>query len=1306
MTRQTWNITRTQRITAGTDGIAATWGTLSFADDAVVAALRDAAVTGNIYPTYCSLTSLSNSDGRISFYLAPTPGEFGSDSGQHLSAAFEAGGSLEWTVGGNTFRLNLPTDVASVDTSEPYFWTLNAAAIRRLRTFLTAIRANQSGTFTIDDRAVTGQISNKISTLAETATHRFTATGTTAGQPVTWRVNSGGGRIDEDGTYHPANVEADTPVEIALLVGGSEVDTDTFTVTVVHGPVPGVTQYAYMRAAAMPSLPAPANQRATAAVPAGWSAELLAATTTQHVYRLSRSTTTIAGVFQSAQTDWAFDPGVQPWARARLVETTEYAYFAAAELPDLPTSQLQDLPTGWQAANPGATTATGVYRIRRVVSRRLGVFISATAWAWSPAQAEQPFEERLTATRTQYAFRRAAELAVGDLPAGTAEAIPQDWSLIAPDPTFDEAVYRIGRQLTQRGDAFVSAEAWVWDPAFESQPYIGQESDKTKRVVTRVRHVPSGAVASVIWALAADVRDGADGIDRFLLTLYQKRGRSAANPPRPASARWDHDGSPELAGAGLEGRLTNTGGWSRGFPDYDPDTEVVLCIQATGTSADTIPGGWSEVRVCESPGGITTVYVVSVDEPAALVDGPLKVPAGTHASPPAGAPLWQNTGIRNANSNNWQWDGWRRASGEDGKPGRAGFGERFNYHGRVPDIAMSSQDPPDVGRTQLVPAPPDAAFASSTAELAWSHFLALTRIRLTTIDDDGVQRRPYYEHILQIGDLLTLFVDKPTGRAGASQTIQQWVDYVITGRRFDGIPNDDRTVDDYVEFDLRYLEDSEIDNPPAIQRQAQIDMLFSRGQPPLAVSNDGPAVWTDGVPDRSQTVRTEWRRGEILEAFVAVEFGKPNKTTNRILIERTTISDPGRVTRVGQVSSYADAGVRAVTYKYAELQSTLQALSVVGGDGETGTSGSGTDRVYRVANAKPSTPTGGTTVESHVPSGWSRTKGDATLTDRVWVSERQRTYGSDDTFTSATAWGEPFIDTFRQPPATTVALEYDDIRPPQPRVNGQYSFYRTLVYPVGHAQAGESYSVAFDNPTWAQIRGEAEGLSFALRDRNGVSVSSEHGDIDEGDTLVWYVAADWWAAWRIDAARLSGDSLRCNLGLSDNPAGTNAADLLGFEDSGAVTAGPGDRRVELRFAHPSGPSPSGTSVMYTDSSVARRDQQGGLSVFDIDSAAPLNLPSAWHGAGNPQLTGLRLQLLNAHFVRIELKITASTSLAAGTYRLTVDPPGDSVSTDMIWAAPLAAGSIVTGLPAYASLLPLMQRLADGQSATVTIQKTA
>ena len=63
-----------------------------------------------------------------------------------------------------------------------------------------------------------------------------------------------------------------------------------------------------------------------------------------------------------------------------------------------------------------------------------------------------------------------------------------------------------------------------------------------------------------------------------------------------------------------------------------------------------------------------------------------------------------------------------------------------------------------------------------------------------------------------------------------------------------------------------------------------------------------------------------------------------------------------------------------------------------------------TDTIYIRGSSPPGAPSGGTTVETHTPAGWSRSRPAATSTLGVYSATRTRTY-TNGNFTSATAWG-------------------------------------------------------------------------------------------------------------------------------------------------------------------------------------------------------------------------------------------------------------------------------------------------------------
>ena len=99
---------------------------------------------------------------RMRFHTDPTS-DSGGGSGQDLSSTFEQNGSLSFSVEGHDLSLSITDDFVSADTTEPYSWSLNAAAKARLITWFEAISGITEvgtdihprivGTFTIDDGA-------------------------------------------------------------------------------------------------------------------------------------------------------------------------------------------------------------------------------------------------------------------------------------------------------------------------------------------------------------------------------------------------------------------------------------------------------------------------------------------------------------------------------------------------------------------------------------------------------------------------------------------------------------------------------------------------------------------------------------------------------------------------------------------------------------------------------------------------------------------------------------------------------------------------------------------------------------------------------------------------------------------------------------------------------------------------------------------------------------------------------------------------------------------------------------------------
>ena len=79
-------------------------------------------------------------------------------------------------------------------------------------------------------------------------------------------------------------------------------------------------------------------------------------------------------------------------------------------------------------------------------------------------------------------------------------------------------------------------------------------------------------------------------------------------------------------------------------------------------------------------------------------------------------------------------------------------------------------------------------------------------------------------------------------------------------------------------------------------------------------------------------------------------------------------------------------------------------LAVTAAPTTTPTTTFDTDSIFIRGSTPPTRPTGGTSTENHLPTGWSRTNPGATTNDNVYRVQRTRTYTSG-SFVSATAWG-------------------------------------------------------------------------------------------------------------------------------------------------------------------------------------------------------------------------------------------------------------------------------------------------------------
>ena len=126
---------------------------------------------------------------------------------------------------------------------------------------------------------------------------------------------------------------------------------------------------------------------------------------------------------------------------------------------------------------------------------------------------------------------------------------------------------------------------------------------------------------------------------------------------------------------------------------------------------------------------------------------------------------------------------------------------------------------------------------------------------------------------------------------------------------------------------------------------------------------------------------------------------------------RANFSFGSGVTGQVQINVWRSAGAPHRLYlRAAESGDSFRLYSIIGfttPETSTGTT-TDTDPVYRRGTSTPGTPSGGTAVEAHTPSGWSRSVLTATLTQNVYWSTRTRTF-VDGVFQSATSWATPTL---------------------------------------------------------------------------------------------------------------------------------------------------------------------------------------------------------------------------------------------------------------------------------------------------------
>ena len=357
------------------------------------------------------------------------------------------------------------------------------------------------------------------------------------------------------------------------------------------------------------------------------------------MYRIGRDVTRLEGAFQSA-TAWEWDPSTQPgapWRNFALASAQQYAYIAATSSPTLPTGTSDTIPDGWAAAAIAASADAHVYRVVRARRTRGGVFESATAWAWNPSsQPGTPWRQALTTTRQQHAYRRGAVDTRPTLPTSRAEAIPTGWAATNPSSTHDMGVYRVARTVTERLGAFVSATAWAWSPAANSQPWADVASDKLAVHQITVQDTVTGAEATVSVLVNADVEDGEAAINTALVTAWKRSASEPTDSPADGAVYTFDSGT-------LTGTLN---GWVVGTPPSGTNRlwARVASVRDKAATATIDASDWSGVVHDEGADGISSANVNLYQRADSEPSAPVRSVRHTFAT---GATAWTGAGTQN-----------------------------------------------------------------------------------------------------------------------------------------------------------------------------------------------------------------------------------------------------------------------------------------------------------------------------------------------------------------------------------------------------------------------------------------------------------------------------------------------------------------------------------------------------------------------------------------------------------------------------------------------------------------------------------
>ena len=704
--------------------------------------------------------------------------------------------------------------------------------------------------------------------------------------------------------------------------GGTTITTDTDSI--------------YRRLATPPGTPSGGTSTQTH-TPAGWSRTQPEPTTTRNVYRSQRTRTYTDGTFTSA-TAWGSVVKILDKA-AGATTRTDSIWERGSSTPSTPSGGTNDefhQPGGWNRTNPGPTTVLNVYRSDRTIHLLNGAFQRASVWG-TPVKvtdktgAISPPPADTVTTDTDYIYRLG--LFTPTTPSGgntTETHTPSTWTRNEGSPTNRLNVYRSQRTRTYVNDVFTSATAWG-DPV--------KIKDKTGAITTDT-----------------------DSIYRL--------GTSAPSTPSSGTSTQTHAPA----------------GWSRTQPE-PTTTQNVYRSQRTRTytgGSFTSATAWGAVaKILDKLPAITTdtdsIYRLGTSAPAKPTGG---TSTQTHA--PAG---WSRTQPEPTTTRNVYRSQRTRTYTDGTFTSATAWGAVAKILDKLP--ANTRTDTDSIYRRLATP-PGTPSGGTSTQTHTPSLWSRSNPSATTTLNVYRSQRTRTY-----VNDVFT--------------SATAWGDPVKIKDKTGAITTDTDSI---------YRLGTSAPSTPSsgTSTQTHTPAGWSRTQPePTTTRNVYRSQRTRTYTGGSFTSATAWGAvAKILDKL-------PEITTDTDSIYRRLATPPGTPsggtsTQTHTPSLWSRSNPSATTtlnvYRSQRTRTYVNDVftsATAWGDpvkikDKTGAITTDTDSIYRLGTSAPSTPSSGTSTQTHAPAGWSRTQPEPTTTQNVYRSQRTRTY-TGGSFTSATAWG-------------------------------------------------------------------------------------------------------------------------------------------------------------------------------------------------------------------------------------------------------------------------------------------------------------